>query len=405
MTLFGVIWIALLVWSYFKKKDEYILFLLFLSGVLQCNNVLIINGSGIGPFVITSIAFILHYMTYNFRRYRLSQKKYTLICIWIIFSVLISLISNNANLGDSFVYVAQIFSYILCFIIVQKIGYRINQENLQKMILCIIDFVLIVGIIQYSIFILGLPRYNFIASLLYNDTISTSIAYYATAQMRLFSTFMEPSYCAAFLVGALFYICYNYKNIKNSYFRICVIGIEIILSMSTTAYVAVVICGLMFLIYGHNYKLIVRLLPVILIGLIIVVATGRFDSVIANKLSGGSAAERTMWNNRAIENFLSSPVFGAGYKNSRASSLLLSILAEQGLFGFFAFAGLCIKNFKLLISKRTSRNVKASVWFFIGVLVCQLIACPDFDFCVLWMSMYVLGVSIGMSSLFKEKSV
>lgn len=68
MTLFGAIWVAALVWSFFKKDDGYILFMLLLSGVMQCNNVLVLGGSGIGPFVITSIVFIIRYFAHNFRK-------------------------------------------------------------------------------------------------------------------------------------------------------------------------------------------------------------------------------------------------------------------------------------------------------------------------------------------------
>ncbi len=405
MTLFGAIWVAVLAWSFLKKDDEYILFMLLLSGVLQCNNVLVLGGSGIGPFVITSIVFTIRYFAHNFRKYRFSYRVYTILCLWVMLAIIISLVANNANLNIYFINIAQIFSYILCFLTVQKIGYRIDDAVFRKMIVFIIDFVLVVGIIQYFIFIIGIPRHNFIATLLYNDTISTSVAYYATAQMRLFSTFMEPSYCAAFLVGVLFYVCYNYKKIKHPYARICFIVCEIVLTASTTAYVATAICGMIFMLYGRQYKLLIKLVPIAVIGLIIIFVSGRFDSVISNKMESGSAVERTMWNMRALEAFLDSPLYGVGYKNSRASSLFLSIIAEQGLFGLSAFLSICLYNLKILIKKNSSDIVKPAMWFFLGVLVCQLIACPDFDFCVLWMSMYIIGISIGINSVFREKNL
>ena len=58
MTIFGILWMLLIVICMFSSFEN-IAALTIISATIQCSNVLVLNGSGIGPQVITSIAFIL----------------------------------------------------------------------------------------------------------------------------------------------------------------------------------------------------------------------------------------------------------------------------------------------------------------------------------------------------------
>ncbi len=410
MTLFGAIWLAALVVAFLREKDDYLVVLLLFSGVLQSENVLIIAGRGVGPFVVTSLVYIFRYVFFhyqelltfvsqkNFKLKRLGKnatKSYGPISILMIGAILISLLANPATLSArTILYLGLIIIYIICFNVILKSRSQISGARLQRIIIAIIDFVIVMGVVQLLIFILGIPRDNIIATLFYSDTIGGSLAYYSTTKIRLFSTFMEPSYCGAFLVGALFYVCNNYEKIKFGFIRICIIGLAIILTRSTTAYVAVAVCGFLFFIIGRNFTLLKKLLPIGIVGLLIIVASGNFSSVIANKWRTGSAWERASWNTQAIGAIVRSPLFGIGYKSSRASSFFLTLLSEQGLLGLGAFGLLVKKNVSYLVDKTNSAMLVGATWFFIGVLICQIIAVPDFDFCVLWMSIYILGFSI-----------
>ena len=59
ITLFGAIWVILLIISFIENGYNRIITLLLLSTVFQSNSVVIINGTtGVGPQIVTSIIFI-----------------------------------------------------------------------------------------------------------------------------------------------------------------------------------------------------------------------------------------------------------------------------------------------------------------------------------------------------------
>lgn len=395
ITLFGLLWILLLLWGFLKKSDKYMITLTLLSSVFQCNSVIkLSNTSGVGPLIVTSIIFIARYMYVNRRKLRIQIDSYFLFGSMTVLAILLSLITNGEKFGGTKgLYILQIVIYVCTLLCMRHSAKKMDEYHLIHCILIPIMFVLVQGIIQVGITARVIPKFGLFGTLFYNETWSSNTAYYASSRIRLFSTFKEPSYCAAFLVGSLYYICFNYKKIKHSKCIILLIVTELILTMSTTGYAAALICGVAFLLYGRKEKLITHLLPVAIIALIIIVFTGIFDSVILNKLQTGSAYERGMWNDRAVRDFIQSPICGVGYKNSRASSLLLSLLAEQGILGGGVFIAFVVAQVSSIIKYNKSNLELGCKWFFIAVVVCQFIACPDLDFCVLWFGMYIVALS------------
>ena len=395
ITVFGGIWLIFLAYAFIKKNDESIVFMTLLATIFQCNSVIMLSESqGVGPLIITSIVFIVRYILKDFRKIHLKTNVYTIACFMLMTSILISLFVNHESfIGEKLLLLIQMMIYIICFIFMRRVGVNIENNKIRQMIINIIYIVLAIGILQFLILKGIIPKLKIFSILIYNDTWDPTNAYYSIKNLRLFSSFKEPSYCAAFLVGAFYYVCYNYKKIRYSFFVITIILIEIILTMSTTAYISFAIVGLIFLIYGRRLNLLVYLIPLSIIGLFFAIASGKMDSVIFNKMSGGSAAERTMWNIKAIEAFKSSPIFGVGYKNSRASSFILSILSELGIIGFLSFMLIFVKNLVFIWNKKYNVNDFGSVWIYISVVICQFIACPDLDFCVFWMAMNVMGLT------------
>ena len=70
-------------------------------------------------------------------------------------------------------------------------------------------FVLTVGIIQVLIGFNIIPKTVLIGELLYSNTLSSYHSIYPVVTRRLYSTFIEPSYCSAFLIGAFWFIALN----------------------------------------------------------------------------------------------------------------------------------------------------------------------------------------------------
>ena len=94
MTLFGCIWFCIIVWDFVKKPINNTVFLTILFMTFQSTNVLYINGSGIGPGVLTSIYCILKIIiVQRFRIRKLEQPIAAFITsIFMLFIIYLSLV-------------------------------------------------------------------------------------------------------------------------------------------------------------------------------------------------------------------------------------------------------------------------------------------------------------------------
>ena len=61
------------------------------------------------------------------------------------------------------------------------------------------------------------------------------------------------------------------------------------------------------------------------------------DLVIFSKASSGSGVARHGWNVIAMREFNTSPFWGVGYKMSRGSSIIYTILSELGILGMIVY--------------------------------------------------------------------
>ena len=60
MTIAGLIWIAIIIVVILKNDIKDMLLLLLVCMTLQACNVIIINGQGIGPGVLTALIFVIY---------------------------------------------------------------------------------------------------------------------------------------------------------------------------------------------------------------------------------------------------------------------------------------------------------------------------------------------------------
>lgn len=118
------------------------------------------------------------------------------------------------------------------------------------------------------------------------------------------------------------------------------------------------------------------------------------QSVLIDKFNTGSFYERSNWNKKALEGFQNSMLIGLGYKNSRASSLLLQLLGELGFLGFATYMFFMFEQIKFIF-KRSSKISQYS-WMIVAVLICQMIAIPDLDICSTWMILYIFAINFGL---------
>ena len=403
VTLFGLIWLILCSICFCLRHIKYLVFMLLLSAVLQCDNVFMFNGVGIGPQIITAIIFSIRAVfSRDFRIYRIRRTNFYLLML-IIF-IIVSLIANK-TLGQNILVCTQIVVYAICFLLLEQLS--LNRSVVMSFLDYITLFVLILGLIQYLITSGLFPRISIVKILFFNDNSSTVYFNYDNYK-RLCSTFMEPSYCVCFLLPMFFYYLslYSRKNKVKPIIFLVSIFVEIILSKSTTGYVALVVCGIIYLICSKNFvskKLLIG-------GALFCIISFFFlrdilDDVIFKKLESGSAHTRFFWDEQALRSFKSSILFGVGYKNIRGNSLFTSILGQIGLFGMIAYV---LFNFSIVkpifMQKEKLSNVAFGIIFtVISVILCQLIACPDLDLCAYWLILWVIASSAKeKSQCFKE---
>jgi hypothetical protein len=125
----------------------------------------------------------------------------------------------------------------------------------------------------------------------------------------------------------------------------------LLLSTSTTAYIGLVCYGLCYASVELPRKRIPTVLALVAaVGCVMVLgmyaleleATRPLDrfvrATLLDKAASGSGQERAMWNAQAFRNFLDTYWLGVGLGSARASSFLLVLLSNLGIFGSTVFA-------------------------------------------------------------------
>ena len=229
MTIFGILWIFILVYCFRRKKD--IAFLTIISATLQCSNVFVIGSVGVGPQIITSIVFCVKMVINNKGRIRLWKKSISTISsiILTLYIYLLFTSIKNSALNDCIIKLVQLGIYIICFYFMFELGEKLTNEEIYFFVRKLTITLLIIGFIQFGITSGILPRLSIVGTLLYNDS-NKQVVYYNTDNwFRFTSTYMEPSYYSGFLDGSFFYFLANKEHRKKNYFLLVVIFFQILL--------------------------------------------------------------------------------------------------------------------------------------------------------------------------------
>lgn len=400
MTLFGVLWSVVALYCFTKRDIKYMLFITLLFMTFQCSNVLYLGGSGIGPGIITSLLFVVKVLLHERGKIHFFKKDIALVVLSILlFGVVIFSSTANNILEQRFVLIMQFLGYILCFISIHLVKYHLTNDEIYKILRNIIVFISVFGVIQFLTTIEILPFRSLLEQLVYNDP-STDVVFHKHNYSRVMSTFMEPSYYAGFVVGAFFYILSNKSKWRENYWLLLLLFLEVLMTKSSTAYGAFLIVGIIFIVFSKDINVKWKLIGVGLASVSFLVVYFGFyevlDAVIFSKDSSGSFTTRTRWNNEAIRAFEGSKLYGVGYKNSRGSSIIYSLLAQLGVLGLSAYTLFNLKICAPLLNmfKKSGANEVHSNGLRFAVLVvvvCQIIACPDLDLCTYWFWVYCIA--------------
>ena len=396
ITFFGVLWLLLLLILFLRQDLKVIILVLLLSMVLQCDNVVIVDGKGVGPQIITSLYFCIVSIFMCSNKRLVKKTKVSLPFLFVLsffcFYVFLSVLKFN-SLKEQFQDVMMLFIYLSTSICLYLVRRNISDRDLCIIMGVLFKFLLIMGALQFLVTSKLLPKW-LLTELFFNDT-SENIYYHAKyPYYRVMSTFMEPSYFSGIFCGLLIGMIYNMKKIKYAVIYIILGFIEIVLTISTTGYLTLLF-GLLFLfLLDHSHGKLTKYMPyAILLSLFVIISWNTLLSeVVFNKLESNSGVARQSWNLKAFEEFLSSPLMGCGYIKVRASSLLLTILANLGLIGMFIYLSAFFVGLLPVILRENKNNrmvVTTRISLFC-VVISQFVACPDLTLCTYWLCVYMV---------------
>lgn len=394
MTLFGIVWMLMLFYTFVRNSIKPILTLLLFSMLFQCNNVIQIGDITCGPQLITSFCFNIRYLI-SFKSQKQERIKRTpiesLLILLTVYVIIQSSIIHGLHSTNILLKYFQLATYTISFICIGNVSKNLDTNYLYKIIFYLTAFILVVGCLQMLVNMLHISKNNPLKYLIYNDT-TGGVCYYKDLN-RFYSTFMEPSYCSGLLSGLLFFYLVTFSEQSEiSHKKLIIVGILIAIfaTLSPTAYGATALLAIFYYIKNRkkNYMIILMFIGFVVLG--VGFFTGVFETLINAKLNSKSGVARSMWNENSIELFNQSPVIGNGYKTSRASSIIYTILAELGLVGFAVFCFLTFSIIKQLFSSK--KLLCGCAMIVLANIIAGIIACPDLDLCTLWLSLFILSM-------------
>ena len=406
MTVFGIIWITIVGYCFIQKDIKYMAFITLFFMTFQCVNVINFGAFVVGPQILTSLLFIVKSLIYKGFVIKLDKNNIFENILWVVLlGVVVYSSIYNGVLETNWLRVLQLFIYIFAFKYFALIKDDLSFDFIYNSIRSINIFLIIIGVLQVLTTMNILPLRSILEIFVYNDFGSDVIFHKWASYSRIMSTFMEPSYYAGILVGSFYYLLSFTNKWKENALLLIMIFVFMLLTFSSTAYVAFVIIGGVFMLFQKNIPIQWKVL-----GILISVFGFLFmyfgfydllDAVIFSKAETGSGVTRQRWNNEAWSAFLSSSLIGIGYKNTRGSSLFYSLLGQIGLVGSISFALIMLKYFVNMIKSKMSnlglekyKNETASTIALFSIFVCQLVAVPDLDLCTFWFWMYAFGMII-----------
>ena len=394
LTLFGIIWILFLFICSLLSNNKGLLFMTLFSMVLQCDNILYLGETAIGVQIFTVSFTVLRLMLNRSNKMRTPAIKLIITTlISLVFSIVVSLIVNDSFELTNLIGLAMILVYVIFAIMITQKRITVDLEWLERVESFIIIFVLAVGVLQ-MLSKAGFTLFdNLLTTFIYNDTENTNVIFHHKPNIVFYSTFMESSFCGAFLVAMFTSIVLRNKTTTKNIVIAIAVMMAIILTRSSTAFggLAITICLLFFV--KSKKKVFKWLIPAIIITALYVFTFNidLLNEVIFDKIgSEGSFATRSNWNKAALEAFLESPVVGIGFKNIRASSIYVSLLGEIGVLGIIPYTTLILFCAVQFFRKKPFDHLKAQYFYVFSITVCQIIACPDLNFSPFWLGIYLL---------------
>lgn len=420
ITIFGIIWLVILFVCLFLPF-KYSFGVLILSSIFQSVSVVNFSNNGIYPMLITEAYIIIKFFLMRRGKEEIAneetKKLLKRLAIFLIVTTILSIISSKV-FGNINIYNTRTKSYIdfgldlsfvtrvvtlLCNIatiyVIYKSNNLLNNKFVVKCFVISITICIAFGFWEFICKKTGNLQY-FPYELLYNN-ISYKQAYnqsLASGNVRMNSTFLEPSYLGSFLVASFFALLATNKHGRYNIILLLLL-ICLVLNLSGTGLATFIIMTLYYITIYKKFNLkknqlfVIFFLPVMF--LLILLPTGymtRIINMIGHKFGSVSGVIRTSADITALKILKSTYLLGGGWSCFRGSSLLLTCLGEVGVIGC-ALLFLPVYDY---IKKQYNEN-KGNLYYrfgyiyMIAVVISMVLAIPDITFMLFWTPLYYLA--------------
>ncbi len=445
ITAFGIICFGILIILFFLPI-RYTVAALLISTIFQSTAVINLADKGITPTLTIEVYLLVRYLLIskskkNIVREKYNEKMILRFILFFIISIIISIISSflfenlyidnvyylfgvNRTFDISFkldtsliIKIIVLFFNISSIYIIYKLKGLYSNEFMKKVVIVSIVIVLFFGFWEY------LCKITNNLSLFPTDFIYNNVGYaqgYNQAyiegvnnfnKVRLNSTFLEPSYCGAFLSSVFLAVLSINKNKKYNKLIFFII-LALVFNLSGTGLTSLAISMIFYWIINKKDKIKLSTLLKIIILVLLLFATlfftgylERILDMLFNKMDSWSGTERSLYNAKAIEILTKTYFLGGGLNCFRASSFICNMLATVGIIGTVIFFDNIIRYLIVIRTKiKDNDYFKLGFYILLTILTALIISIPDITFLQLWFALFYL-VSIKENEVMEnEKS-
>ncbi|MDP9954610.1 hypothetical protein J2X97_000247 [Epilithonimonas hungarica] len=417
MTLFGIIWIFIMIFLLFKPT-QYLVSALIFSSIFQATSVINISGRGIQPFFITELFFILKFLfaQKNFKSIRIDRTSrglflFLLVCIVSagfypeIFRG-IEVYPGNLGIDENVEFGGAHLSYsssnmiqsiflavhVITFYMIYLKADVIDTQFIWKSIIITVCTFIFLGFLQY-LHLLN-PSVPYPSSFIFNNEVfENKDSFSVDGQLgitRMAATFTEPSIAGAF-IAASFWAFFPQKGLK---FR-CItllLFICLIFNLSSTGMVTFLAGAIVYtFIFKRKILIWVALSICIVYYVIISVPSLNFilNGILLDKLNTGSGINRSSADLFSWNLFLDTYGLGVGLGSHRTSSFLFNTLSNIGFLGSLLWVIFISRLLKPLFKVRDNPEVLFVLVFSLVLLCGQIAGVSELNLGIMWMWIFV----------------
>lgn len=392
ITVFGILWIVLIVLAFKSKNIIYMINITLFSMLFQCCNVFEVGDIGVGPQIITSFSLIVKFKSF---KSNITEKQYYY-PIYIYFLLIIYILIQSILVGQfnsTFLKTLQLLVYLYCAYTLTKVSLYIDENNFIRLLIGIVWFLSIFSIVQYFATIGLIPR-KILEPFFFNEIGDNVYFHHPERYQRLLGTFLEPSFCAPVIAGMIIFVV-NFRNsIKYSKILLVLLFMELLLTRSSTGFLSFFIGIIIYFIF-INKKIKVSYVFILIVVIVLFYnyfKNGILNEVIFDKMNSNSGKYRMLQDESALELFFENKFWGIGLSQIRSSSMIFTLLAGLGILGLFIYICFFLSIlFQIMLNKNEFRLL--SLLFVFILCISQFISVPDLQWCGFWLAMYIYALS------------